>query len=235
MCKNKKILICDEDERVHQVLRPYFQKLNIQVFSAYDCQWALKLLQTNPADLVILDIAMQGMSGKDLCKKICRFSDTPVFILSAKAEEHDRIMGLELGADDYVAKPFSPREVAVRVQGILRRYEAMKEEFAVELGNIRIKPDTCEVFMADKPLHMTPKEVAVFTFLVRNAGAVVSREKILKEIWGNDEYINTRAVDTLLARIRTKIPQTVANVCFRSVYGIGYMVEEEKDPIDLSP
>lgn len=221
------ILICDDNETVHQTLQLYLQEAGFQVVSAFDGTSALEIIRQEKIDLVILDIMMPKMFGTEVCRQIRKSSDLPIIILSAKVDEADRIVGLELGADDYVTKPFSPKEVVTRVKTILRRTmpRAGTAKF-LQVGKLRVNPKAYEVMVDEHPIKMTPREVELLAFLMGRAGEVASREEILNAVWGVDYYGDVRAVDTLLARIRSKIYEHKANVTFRSIYGVGYMIEE---------
>ena len=223
------VLICDDNETVHQTLQLYLEEAGFQVLSAYDGVSSLEMVQQNSVDLVILDIMMPKLFGTDVCRQIRKNNDVPIIILSAKVDESDRIVGLELGADDYVTKPFSPKEVVTRVKTILRRTVPRKESSILQLGNLRVNPKAYEVTILDQPVKMTPREVELLAFLLSRAGEVASREDILDAVWGYDYYGDVRAVDTLLARIRSKLPEHSAKVSFRSVYGVGYMIEERHE------
>lgn len=223
------ILICDDNETVHQTLQLYLQEAGYQVLSAYDGVAALEMIQQNPVDLVILDIMMPKLFGTEVCRQIRKTSDLPIIILSAKVDESDRIVGLELGADDYVTKPFSPKEVVTRVKTVLRRTRPKKEVKPLQLGKLRVNPKAYDVFIGDDQIKMTPREVEMLAFLMGRAGEVASREEILNAVWGYDYYGDVRTVDTLLARLRGKIPEKKAQVTFRSIYGVGYMIEERHE------
>lgn len=223
------ILICDDNETVHQTLQLYLLEAGFQVLSAYDGAAALEMIQKNPVDLVILDIMMPKLFGTEVCRQIRKTSDLPIIILSAKVDEADRIVGLELGADDYVTKPFSPKEVVIRVKTVLRRTRPRKDNKILQLGRLRVNPKAYDVSIGEKPVKMTPREVELLVFLMDRAGEVASREEILNAVWGYDYYGDVRTVDTLLARLRGKIPEKLAQVSFRSIYGVGYMIEERHD------
>ena len=223
------VLICDDNETVHQTLQLYLEEAGFQVLSAYDGAASLEMIRQNPVDLVILDIMLPKLFGTDVCRQIRKDNDVPIIILSAKVDESDRIVGLELGADDYVTKPFSPKEVVTRVKTVLRRTAPRKESSILQLGNLRVNPKAYEVFVLEESVKMTPREVELLAFLLSRAGEVASREEILDAVWGYDYYGDVRAVDTLLARIRGKLPEHRAMVSFRSVYGVGYMIEERHE------
>lgn len=224
------ILICDDNETVHQTLQLYLMEAGFQVRSAFDGISALDIIQQEKIDLLILDIMLPKMFGTEVCRQIRKTSDLPIIILSAKVDEADRIVGLELGADDYVTKPFSPKEVVTRVKTVLRRTmpRAGVAKF-LQVGKLRVNPKAYEVTVDDQSIKMTPREVELLAFLMNRAGEVASREEILDAVWGIDYYGDIRAVDTLLARIRSKIHEHRANVSFRSIYGVGYMIEERHE------
>lgn len=224
------ILICDDNETIHQTLQLYLKEAGFRVVSAYDGAAALEMLKTNKVDLVILDIMMPKMFGTEVCRQIRKNSELPIIILSAKVDEADRIVGLELGADDYVTKPFSPKEVVTRVRTVLRRSRPKKDHSKIlQLGNLRVNTKSYDVYIDNNDgihIKMTPREVELLAFLIRHAGEVVSREEILNAVWGYDYYGDVRAVDTLLARVRSKVFEKPAAVKFRTIYGVGYMIEE---------
>lgn len=225
------VMICDDNETVHQALQLYLKEAGFQVLSAYDGIAALDMIKTHKVDLVILDIMMPKLFGTEVCRQIRKTSDLPIIILSAKVDESDRIVGLELGADDYVTKPFSPKEVVTRVRTVLRRTRPSQRQASMDLqlGKLRLNPKAYEVHIGDEPVKMTPREVELLAFLMKHASEVVSREQILDAVWGYDYYGDVRAVDTLLARIRGKLPEKKSDVTFRTIYGVGYMIEERHE------
>ncbi len=224
---NPTVLICDDSETVHESLSVYLSEAGIGHASVYDGEAALAYLERHSVDLVILDIMLPKLFGTEVCKAIRRRSDVPIIILSAKVDESDRIVGLELGADDYVTKPFSPKEVVARVRTVLRRVQPRRESDELHIGRLLIRPKAYEVYMDHAPVKLTPRECELLTFLVGRAGEVVSREEILDAVWGIDYFGDVRAVDTLLARLRMKIKEHCAGVRFCSIYGVGYKLEEK--------
>ena len=225
---NPCIMLCDDNISVHQTLTLYLREANYDVISVYDGQEALDTFRREHIDLIILDIMLPKLFGTDVCREIRKTSDVPIIMLSAKGDESDRIVGLELGADDYVTKPFSSKEMVARVKSVLRRTQSHTEIKALQIGNLTINPKAYEVYVAGDQIKMTPREVSLLVYLVSNAGQVVAREDILDNVWGKDYYGDVRAVDTLIARIRSKIHEHQANVSFHTVYGVGYMIRESK-------
>ncbi|MBR1566636.1 MAG: response regulator transcription factor, partial [Oscillospiraceae bacterium] len=178
------VLICDDNEVVHQSLSLYLKSEGIQTVSVFDGETALKMVKNQSFDLVILDIMLPKMFGTELCREIRKFSDVPIIFLSAKSEEMDKIIGLELGADDYVTKPFSPREMAVRIRTVLRRSGSRKSSQTLELGNLTVNAKAYEVSMKGQPVKLTPREVELLAFLMEHRGEVVSRDDIINAVWG---------------------------------------------------
>lgn len=222
-----RVLICDDNQVVHQSLGAYLENEDIEYVSVFDGEAALRTVKEQSFDLVILDIMLPKMFGTDVCREIRKFSDIPIIFLSARGEEFDRVLGLELGADDYVTKPFSPREVAARIKTIMRRASDKKTDI-LTIGNLTINTKAYQVELNGKPIKLTPHEVELLAFLVSNKGEVVKRNDILDHVWGSDYFGDVRIVDTLIARIRGKIPEHDANIHFKSVYGIGYMIDEKE-------
>lgn len=226
MDHNITILICDDNVAVHESINAYLQAEGMNSVSAYDGEMSLKLLKENNFDLVVLDIMMPGLFGTEVCKEIRKTSDIPIVMLSARSEEVDRIVGLEIGADDYITKPFSPREIVVRIKTILKRVQPKKENtHYLKAGNLSIDIDGYEVLINNQEIEFTAKEVEFLTFLVKNTGKVVNREELLYKVWGYDYIGDTRAVDTLIKRIRQKIAKASPEFSIKSVYGVGYKFE----------
>ncbi|MEK3973776.1 response regulator transcription factor [Psychrobacillus sp. FSL K6-1267] len=226
MNHNITILICDDNVAVHESINAYLQAEGMNSVSAYDGEMSLKLLKENNFDLVVLDIMMPGLFGTEVCKEIRKTSDIPILMLSARSEEVDRIVGLEIGADDYITKPFSPREIVVRIKTILKRVQPKKENtHYLKAGNLSIDIDGYEVLINNQEIEFTAKEVEFLTFLVKNTGKVVNREELLYKVWGYDYIGDTRAVDTLIKRIRQKIAKASPEFSIKSVYGVGYKFE----------
>ena len=222
------VMICDDNIAVHKSISSYLREDDIQVISVYDGQAALDEIKNTRIDLLILDIMMPGMNGFEVCRKIRHSSDIPIIILSAKDGEIDRILGLEIGADDYLGKPFSPREVAIRVNKMLKRMYAPQETKLLSFAELSIYPERYEAFVGEEKLDLTPKEVGLLAYLVYNAGKVLSREAILSSVWDYDYTGDTRTVDTHIKRLRKKLPDEGVHFTIRSIYGVGYKLEELK-------
>jgi DNA-binding response OmpR family regulator len=220
------VLICDDNIAIHKSLTSYLKVEGIEAVSAYDGESALSELRRQPIDVVVLDVMLPGMDGYEVCREIRKGSDVYIIMLSARSEEMDRIVGLEVGADDYVSKPFSPREMVIRIKKALKRLYPKQETKRLTLAELTILPDSYQVYVNGQRLDMSPKEIDVLAFLVSNAGKALTREHILNAAWGYEYYGDTRVVDTLIKRLRQKLPREGVHFAIRSIYGVGYVIEE---------
>lgn len=228
MSKIWHILICDDNDAVHETIGTYLENEGMTYDSAFDGEEALEKFKKLSPDLVILDLMMPKIFGIDVCREIRKTSNVPIIMLTAKGEEIDRIVGLEIGSDDYIVKPFSPREVVVRIKAIFRRIGKSHEVLnrnVVSFDNLKIDLDKYEVTLNGEKIDVTPKECQILYFLSTNEGIVLSREEILDKVWGYDYFGDTRVVDTQIKRIRKKIPENDVKWSIKSVYGIGYKFE----------
>jgi DNA-binding response OmpR family regulator len=222
------ILICDDDAAVHSSLGIYLEADNYIYTSAYDGKEALKGALDDKIDLIILDIMMPHLSGIEVCKEIRKVSKVPIIMLTAKGEEIDILLGLELGADDYIVKPFNPREVVARVKTVLRRLEDInvrKISSVVKYRDIEVDISSYKLLLNNVPISATPKEMEILFMLLSNPGVILSRDEILDKIWGADyTYVDRRTIDTHINRIRSHLPRSYAEH-IQSVYGVGYKFE----------
>ena len=228
MANGKEILICDDQPMIHETLGVYLENEGFTYCSAYDGEQALQMFDSKKPDLVILDLMMPKKSGTEVCRGIRAKSRTPIIMLTAKGEEIDRILGLELGADDYIVKPFSPREVLARIKAVLRRFSEKasdEDSTIIRLPQLEISLENYQVKAAGKVIPCTPKEVEILHMLTSNVGQVFSREQILSRVWGYDYFGDTRTVDAHIKRIRQKLPQENVPWALKTVYGVGYRFE----------
>ncbi len=222
------VLICDDDPVVHESLGIYLDNEGYAHRSAFNGSQALEMKQSEKPDIIVLDLMMPGMSGIDVCRTIRQTDRVPIIMLTAKGEEIDRILGLELGADDYIVKPFSPREVLARIKAVLRRFEEKpveNDKSIVRLPQLEVSMDNYQVRVQGKIVPCTPKEVEILYMLTSAPGQVFSREQILSRVWGYDYFGDTRTVDAHIKRIRQKLPQEGVSWALRTVYGVGYRFE----------
>ncbi len=227
MPKIPTILICDDQPIIHETLGIYLENEGYNHISAYDGEEALDLIENKYPDLVILDIMMPKKSGIEVCRSIRADRHIPIIMLTAKGEEIDRLLGLELGADDYIVKPFSAREVVARVKAVLRRFteQIQTPPEIVRFKNLEINITNYEVKVQGEIIKLTPKEMEILHLLASQPGKVFSREQILSKVWGYDYYGDLRAVDTQIKRIRQKIPPMINDWNIKTVYGVGYKFE----------
>ena len=216
-----KILVVDDEPNIIELARLYLEREGYQVegvASGYDALSRLSLI--NP-DLIVLDLMLPDIDGFEVCRQIRTKSDVPILMLTARKEDIDKIVGLELGADDYLTKPFNPRELVARVRAILRRYQAgLKPGNTMEVGRLRIDLPRHEVTVDGQPVTLRTKEFALLATLAQNLGIVLSREKLLEQVWGFDYYGETRTVDVHVNHLRDKIAGSGAHI--ETVRGTGY-------------
>jgi DNA-binding response OmpR family regulator len=223
-----KILVADDDNVVHEALGIYLKAEGFETVDVFDGSEALSKINTTEISLCVLDIMMPGKSGIEVCKEIRKNSRLPVIMLTAKGEEIDRIIGLELGADDYIVKPFSPREVVARIKAVLRRTQEQKEnneEGVIKHDGLVIDMKSYTVILRGEPVICTPKEIEILYLLASNPGHVFTREQLLNKVWGYDFAGETRTVDTHIKRIRAKLDNTNLNWSIKTIYGVGYKFE----------
>ena len=218
-----KILIVDDEPTIVETIETKMRREGYSVFSAASAEEGMRVFRQVKPDLMILDIMLPARSGLELCKAIRKDSKTPIIFLSARASEADRVAGLDLGADDYVIKPFNLSELAARVKAVLRRATGEKPSEVVEVGGLRIDPSRHEMTQDGKSLDLSPKEFALLYFLARNPGQVFSRDILLDRVWGSDSFVSPRTVDVHIRWLRERIEQNPAQPeKLQTVRGVGY-------------
>ena len=224
----QKILIADDDQIVHESLGIYLKAEGFDTIDVFDGDAVLSNISPEVV-LCVLDIMMPKMSGIEVCREVRKTSQLPILMLTAKGEEIDRIVGLELGADDYIVKPFSPREVVARIKAVLRRTsEQPKSDSAIITYNgLTIDLKSYTVTLRGLPVICTPKEIEILHMLAANPGQVFTREQLLSRVWGYDFAGETRTVDTHIMRIRAKLDSTNLGWSIKTIYGVGYKFETE--------
>lgn len=232
--KSFSIAIVDDDPNIRQIVEAYLQKEGYLTVSVHSAEEALHLKETNPPDLWVLDIMLPGMNGYEFCRRIRMESETPIIMISARDEEVDKILGLELGSDDYLTKPFSPRELVARANRALRRWERMKhreEPSALPEDNtsseqsdhhrsglLVLDKEKRLVYSLGEEIEVTPKEFQVLALLAENPNRAFSRDELLTLVWGDDYFGSDRVVDDLIRRIRKKLDK----IPLETVWGFGY-------------
>jgi two-component system response regulator RegX3 len=221
-----KVLLVEDEEGLAEALEYQLSREGYEVSRAADGTVALDRFKTGGADLVLLDLMLPGMSGEDVCKEIRRTSEVPIIMLTARDQDVDKIVGLELGADDYVTKPFNTRELVARIRAVLRRSarEAAGEQMPVlEGGGVRLDSDRFEVSVSGESVHLPRKEFELLELLMENAGRVLTRETLIDRIWGPDYFGDTRTLDVHIKRLRAKIePNPHDPEHLVTIRGLGY-------------
>ena len=215
------ILVVDDEKNIVELARLYLEDAGYVVESAYDGAEALAKIRSLRPALVVLDLMLPKIDGWEVCRRVRATSDVPIIMLTARSEDVDKIVGLELGADDYLTKPFNPRELVARVRAVLRRYErAAKPTRAIHIGQVTIDPARREVTVAGKPIKLRAKEFDLLLALAQHRGLVLSRNQLLDLVWGYDFYGSTRTVDVHIAHLREKLAGS--DVVIETVRGVGY-------------
>ena len=221
-----KLLIIDDEPTILETVETRLRKEGFSTFTADSAEEGMRLFRRVKPDLVIVDIMLPQRSGYDFCRAVRKDSETPLIIISARAEEADRIKGLEIGADDYLTKPFNLAELTARVKAVLRRTKADAPSEVVERGDLRIDPRTHQATLADRALELSPKEFSLLYFLARNAAQVFSRDALLDRVWGKDAYVSERTVDVHIRWLRSRIePDPAKPQRIVTVRGVGYKFE----------
>jgi phosphate regulon transcriptional regulator PhoB len=223
----QKILVVEDDIDLIKLLKYNLEKEGFKIASASDGSVALAEIRREVPDMIILDLMLPGLSGLEVCRQIRRnetLARLPVLIISAKGEEADRVVGLEIGADDYVTKPFSMREVIARVRALLRRNypQEPSNRSKIERGNIVIDPITHRVSIAGQPVELSALEFRLLHYLASHPGMVFSRDQLLDRVWGSDRSVTPRSVDVYVRRIREKIDIAPDSQFVQTVHGVGY-------------
>ncbi len=232
----KRALIVDDDPNISELLRLYFDKDGFAVISCFDGYKAYETFLESKPDVVILDLMLPGRDGYDIMRDIRRTSDVPILMLTARGDTLDKVVGLELGADDYIQKPFEPKELMARVKAVLRRYEASQEQGRVkngpvgevaEFAGLRVDKSRYTVTANDQIVDMPPKELELLFFLTTHPNRVFTREQLLENVWGYDFYGESRTVDVHIKRIREKLDDAGPHDEWqiKTVWGVGYKFE----------
>lgn len=229
MGENKKIYIVDDDANIHDLIKKYLEKEGYIVETFSSAEEVLPRLEQFFPDMFIIDIMMPGIDGYELCKKIRSLSQLPIIMVSAKDDEFDKILGLELGGDDYLSKPFSPRELVARVKTIFRRVnmplEMKADRSQIVIGDLCIRNDERKILIDAREIELTVKEFELLEFLASNKNKVFKREQLLNQVWGYEYIGDIRAIDDLIKRLRKKLKNEGSELEIKTVWGYGYKVE----------
>lgn len=227
-----RILVVDDEERIRKLVRMYLERSAIEVDEAENGREALDKALTNQYDLIVLDLMLPEMDGRAVCEEIRKHSEVPIIMLTASGDESSRIQGFELGADDYVVKPFSPRELVMRVKALLKRTQVLPKSTTItgevlSISDLTINLDSRRVTVHDEEVSLTPKEYELLCYLVQRPDKVFSREELLRDVWNYQFFGDQRTVDTHVKRLREKLgrySENIANMII-TVWGVGYKFE----------
>ncbi|MFZ3580115.1 response regulator transcription factor [Virgibacillus sp. DJP39] len=227
---NYHIGVVEDDTNIQNIVSAYLKKEGFTISILGSAEEAWQLWETQPPDMWVLDIMLPGMDGYDFCKKIRNVSDVPIIIISAKDEEIDKILGIELGGDDYLTKPFSPRELVARVKRLFKRsnpptQSADQESEKIRIDNLVIQKNDRRLFWESEEVEITTKEYEMLLLFAENVNRAFSREELLVKIWGDDYFGSDRAVDDLVKRIRKKM----SDIQLETVWGYGYRLRSEEE------
>ena len=229
-----KILVVDDDRKTVELVRLYLESEGFHVYTAYDGQMAVQIARKQAPDLIILDLMLPKMEGTDVCRIIRKESVVPIIMLTARTTEDDKLEGLNLGADDYIVKPFSPREVLARVKAVLRRAQTFRETDEVQsrqisFGNLIVDPGRHEAIIDDQLVPLTPKEFKLLELFARHPGKAFSRSELMEEAFGKNYEGLERTIDVHVMNLRRKIDEINGiTVAIKTVYGTGYKITEKK-------
>lgn len=222
-----KILVVDDESRMRKLVRDFLVKQDFEVIEAGDGEEALdKFYSEKEIALIILDVMMPKINGWDVCQEIRETSKVPIIMLTAKGEESDELLGFDIGADEYISKPFSPKILVARVEAILRRTGRRGEEEVLEIGGITIDTLAHQVMVDGKELELSFKEFELLTYFVENKGIALSREKILNHVWNYDYFGDARTIDTHVKKLRSKLGEKGEYI--KTIWGMGYKFEVEE-------
>ncbi len=223
-----RVLLVEDEEKMRELIKIAFKKENFETIEATEGKQGLNLFKTNQIDIVILDIMLPEIDGWTVCREIRRMSNVPIILLTARGEEFDKLFGFELGADDYMVKPFSPKELIARVKALLRRSEIKSSESAsyFQVGDIVINRLSREVMVNGKQINLTNKEYELLYFLSTNPKIVFTREQLLLKVWGYEQYGDPRTVDTHIKKLREKLGEYSSYIS--TMWGVGYKLEVPK-------
>ncbi|MBT2648210.1 response regulator transcription factor [Bacillus sp. ISL-34] len=236
---SKKILVVDDEQSIVTLLQYNLEQAGYSVITALDGEQGLEAAVDIRPDLVVLDLMLPKMDGLEVCKQLRQQKiNIPILMLTAKDDEFDKVLGLELGADDYLTKPFSPREVVARIKAILRRSQFQsngsessqdQEDGLLKLGELKVFPERYEAFFDEQQLELTPKEFELLLYLAKNKGRVLTRDQLLSAVWNYDFAGDSRIVDVHISHLREKIEKdTKKPLYIKTIRGLGYKLEEPK-------
>ena len=234
MDKNK-VYVVEDDKHISELMVYKLESAGFETAPFYDGESALKAIKQSPPDVLLLDLMLPGIDGYEICRQVRADRETEdiiIIMLTARGEEGDKVLGLEIGADDYIVKPFSVREVVARVRAVLRRINRISKSAdidIIEIGDVKVIPDKREAFKKEEPLVLKTKEYDLLVYLMQNAGRALSRKQLLDEVWGYDYYGETRTVDVHISQLRLKIEDIADKPEYiKTLRSVGYKFKDKK-------
>ncbi len=225
--ENLKILVVDDESRMRKLVRDFLSKKGFEVIEAENGEQAVDIFfETKDIALILLDVMMPKMDGWEVCREIRKMSQVPIIMLTAKSDEKDELLGFELGVDEYITKPFSPKILVARVEAILRRSNGIGPDDIIEVGGIKLNKAAHEVTIDGKPIELSFKEFELLTYFVTNQGVALSRERILNNVWNYDYFGDARTIDTHVKKLRSKLGKKGEYI--KTIWGMGYKFEVSK-------
>jgi two-component system OmpR family response regulator len=225
---SNRLLLVDDEVKILDMIDNYLKREGFEIIRASNGNEALEVFRSQSFDLVVLDLMLPELNGLEVCKEIRRFSEVPIIMLTAKNDEIDKLLGLELGADDYISKPFSLRELTARIKAVLRRSKSYSPAVTtIMVNNLRLEPSRFELYVDDTLLTLTPTEFKLINALLEYPGQVFSRLQLLERAYGDIYEGYERSIDTHISNLRRKLEKAGSQISIKSIYGIGYKIEKE--------
>jgi two-component system response regulator ResD len=222
-----KVLVVDDESRMRKLVRDFLTKAGYDVLEAGDGEEALDIFfKQKDIALIVLDVMMPRMDGWQVCREVRAYSAVPVIMLTARGDEQDELQGFQLGVDEYIVKPFSPKILVARIEAILRRSSRQNEESTLKCGGIEIDKAAHQVFIDGQPIDLSYKEFELLTYFVENRGIALSREKILNHVWNYDYFGDARTIDTHVKKLRSKMGEK--GELIKTIWGMGYKLEVDR-------
>ena len=226
MAEKRKLLVADDEEMIREAVASYLESQGYQVFRAENGEEALNILKREPISLVILDLMLPDLPGEEVCVRIRKQSRVPIIMLTAKSDERDELQGFDLGVDEYITKPFSPKILVARVEAILRRSNLLTNEDIISAGGIELNKSAHQVKIDGKEIELSFKEFELLSYFVENQGIALSREKILNNVWDYDYFGDARTIDTHVKKLRSKLGEKGNYI--KTIWGMGYKFEVDE-------
>lgn len=225
--ENLKILVVDDESRMRKLVRDFLSKKGFEVIEAENGEQAVDIFfETKDIAMILLDVMMPKMDGWEVCREIRKMSQVPIIMLTAKSDEKDELLGFELGVDEYITKPFSPKILVARVEAILRRSNVIGPDDIIEVGGIKLNKAAHEVTIDGRQIELSFKEFELLTYFVTNQGVALSRERILNNVWNYDYFGDARTIDTHVKKLRSKLGEKGEYI--KTIWGMGYKFEVSK-------